>query len=72
MQGSIINPALFNIFIEPMLKILFNIEIIFAYADDIAICVYSIGELYRAINIINKWSNEAVTPIRMMSKFKSK
>ena len=37
MQESIISPALFTIFIEPMLKILnreFNIEDIFAYADD--------------------------------------
>ena len=66
MQGSIISPALFNIFIEPMLKLLnreFNMEDIFAYADDIAICIYSIGELHKAINIINKWSNEAGIPI---------
>ena len=66
MQGSIISPALFNKFIQPMLKLLnreFNIEDIVAYADDIAICVYSIGELNKAINIINKWSNEAGIPI---------
>ena len=57
MKGSIISPALFNIFIKQMLKILkreFNIEHIFIYADDIAICVYSIGELHKTINIINK------------------
>ena len=62
MQESIISPALFNIFIEPMLKLLnkeSNIEDIFAYADDIAICFYSIGELHKIINIINKGSNEA-------------
>ena len=55
-------PALFNKFIEPMLKLLnreFNIFDIFAYVDDIAICVYSVNELNKAINIINKWSNEA-------------
>ena len=47
MQGSIISPALFNIFIEPLLRKLnveFNMEDIFAYADDIAVCVYSISE----------------------------
>ena len=48
MQGSIISPALFNIFIEPMLKLLnreLNIGDIFAYADDTAISVYSVNEL---------------------------
>ena len=38
MEGSIISLALFNIFIEKMLKLLnreFNIEDIFVYADDI-------------------------------------
>ena len=47
-QGSTISPALFNIFIKPMLKLLnreFNIE----DTDDIAIY---------AINIINKLSYE--------------
>ena len=66
MQGSIISPALFNILIESMLKLLnreFIIEDIFAYADDIAICVYYIGKLHKAINIINKWNNEAGIPI---------
>ena len=63
MQGSIIiSPALFNIFIEPLLKLLnreLKIQDIFAYADDISICVYSVGKLNKAINKINKWSNEA-------------
>ena len=64
MHGSTISPALPNIFIEPMLKLLnreFNIEDIFAYADD-TICLYSISELHKAMNI-NKWSNEAGIPI---------
>ena len=64
MQGSTISPQL--ILIEPMLKLLnkeFNIENIFSYADEITICVYFIGELHKAINIINKWSNEAGIPI---------
>ena len=66
MKEYTISPALFNIFIEPMLKLLnreFNIEDIFVYTNDIAICLYSITELYKAINIINKWSNEANIPI---------
>ena len=52
MQGSIVSPALSNIFIEPMLKIL-NRELIskiYYYPDDIAIYNYSIGGLYKAIN----------------------
>ena len=65
MLGFIISRALFNTSIEPMLKLLnreFNIEDIFAYADDIAIYVYSVNKLNKAINIINKWSNEAGIP----------
>ena len=65
MQGSTISPILFNIFIEPMLKILkreFNIEDIFASADDIAICIYSISGLNKTINII-KCNNEACIPL---------
>ena len=61
MQGSVISPALFNIFIEPMLLELnreFNIEDIFAYADDIALCIYSVNQLRNAINIIETWSNK--------------
>ena len=68
MQGSIISPALFNIFIEPLLQLLnreFNMEDLFAYADDIAVCVYSIGELSRAIKIIEEWSNKARIPINL-------
>ena len=56
MQGFIISSA---IFIKQMLKLLnreFNIGNTFSYADDdIVICVYSIVELHKATNIINKW-----------------
>ena len=38
---------------------------IFAYADDIAVCVYSIGELNRAIKIIEEWSNKTRIPINL-------
>jgi len=68
MQGSTISPALFNIFIEPLLKQLndeFDLEDIFAYADDIAVCVYSIRELDRATEIINDWSAKAGIPINL-------
>lgn len=61
-----ISPALFNIFIEPMLLELnreFNIEDIFAYADDIAVCIYSVNQLRNAINIIETWSNKVGIPI---------
>ena len=61
MQGFIISS-----FIESMLKVInrkFNIEDIFSYADDIAICVYSVDKYFQAINIISKWSNEAGIPI---------
>jgi len=66
MQRSIISPALFNIFIEPLLKKLsieFNIEDVFAYADDIAVCIYSMNQLQKAINIIEEWSEKAGIPI---------
>ena len=53
------SPALFNVFIATKE---FNFEDILAHADDIAICIYCIVELHKAINIINKWSNEAVVP----------
>jgi hypothetical protein len=66
MQGSIIRPALFNIFIEPLLRELnkiSDIEDVFAYADDIAVCAYSINELRRIIYVINEWSTKAGIPI---------
>jgi len=68
MQGSTISPALFDIFVEPLLKLLneeIDIEDIFAYADDIAVCVYSPEELSRAIQIINDWSLKAGIPINL-------
>ena len=66
MQGSIISPALFNIFIEPLLNNLsleFNIEDIFGYADDIAVCIYSKNQLQRAVDIIEEWSIKAESPL---------
>ena len=58
-QGSIISPALFNIFIEPFVKKLnteINMEDIFAYADDFAVCVYSMNQL-RNTNQLQKKLN---------------
>ena len=47
----------------------FTIEDIFSYADDVAICICSIGELHKVINIINKWSNEAGILINFRKSF---
>ena len=68
MQGSTISPPLFNIFIEPLLKTLsesLNMEDIFAYADDVAVCVYSANELNRTIHTTNEWSASAGIPINL-------
>jgi len=40
-----------------------NIEDIFAYADDIAVCIYSVNQLRDAINIIEKWGKKVGIPI---------
>ena len=58
-QGSIISPALFNIYIEDLLKKLenlnINIEDLFAYADDLLILCYSPSELHNTIIAISNW-----------------
>ena len=58
--------VLFNIFIEDLLKKLsieFNIEDVFGYADDIVVCIYSMNQLRKAVEIIEEWSNKAGIPI---------
>ena len=61
-QGSIISPALFDIYIEDLLKKIenlgVNIEDIFAYADDVLILCSSLDEVKRVIDFIRKWSLE--------------
>ena len=66
MQGSTISPALFNIFLEPLLETLsmrISPEDLFVYADDIAILIYSTEELDYAINTIKTWSRDNEVPI---------
>ena len=60
-QGSIISPALFNIYTEELLIQLealnINMEDIFAYADDLLVLCYSLSELHQVINLIKDWSS---------------
>ena len=60
-QGSMISPALFNIYIEPLLHLLSNmvadkVEDIFAYADDILIIADSVEKCSNIIKEIQNWS----------------
>ena len=60
-QGSIISPALFDIYTEPMLwelNKLIPLEDIFAYADDVLIICEDIETLQNCISVIEKWSDE--------------
>ncbi len=66
MQGSVISPALFNIFLEPLLmelSDLFGSGQVFAYADDIAICVTSYYQLERAMNTVKSWCQKVGVPL---------
>ena len=60
-QGSIISPALFDIYTEPTLHILdkiVNSEDIFAYADDIMILCEDLNEVEACLQAIETWSAE--------------
>ena len=66
MQGSTISPALFNIFLEPLLLELSEItgvDDIFAYADDVVVFCNSISQLNKVIEIIRNWSRANEIPI---------
>ena len=58
-QGSIISPALFDIYTGPLLwelSKISSIEDIFAYAGDILVICEDINTLENTIRIIEEWS----------------
>ncbi len=66
MQGSIISPALFNIFLDPLIEEISNelgVENVLAYADDLAVIATSYYQLDQAIRRIEDWSKRTGVPI---------
>ena len=59
-QGSIISPALFDIYLEPLLKLkeIIPIKDIFAYADDVLVIFDDLETLRKCCKIIESWSND--------------
>ena len=60
-QGSIISPALFDIYTEPLLYKLSeetNLEDIFAYADDIMILIEDVDKVKACLEVVEIWSAE--------------
>ncbi len=61
-QGSIISPALFNIYLEPLLREIEELGIspedILAYADDVLILCTSPNSVRTTIQLIKKWRTE--------------
>ena len=59
LQGAILSPILFNLFINDLIKLLEKkTHSTFAYTDDIAVICDGIGQLDDAIESILLWSNE--------------
>lgn len=59
-QGSTISPALFNIYVEPLLRELSAIisnEDIFAYADDVMFICDNLERLEKCIKVLENWSS---------------
>ena len=59
LQGSVISPMLFNIYIDGLVRELGNtcFEVL-AYADDLAVICSSETELEKAIDVLMKWTEE--------------
>ena len=58
LQGSILSPMLFNIYINDLINTLDkNVFEILAYADDIAIICEKKNQLLKAMDIIDTWAN---------------
>jgi len=61
-QGSVISPALFDIYLEDLLIKIersgVNMLDIFAYADDVLVLCSSLTQLIKIIDVIRSWSKE--------------
>ena len=56
LQGSIISPILFNIYINDLVQELDGITFeVLAYADDIAVICQSDSELFSVMDVLDKW-----------------
>ena len=60
-QGSLVSPAFFNVYTEPLyweLNKIFPLDDIYGYADDLLILCDSLSDLEKGIDIIDRWSSE--------------